>query len=769
MYYKRERNYSKQQGGFMRKVNESGRSLLEMLAVLAIIAILILASLFLFNGLLQYSQRKDTEKQLNAIVTHYRSDRLVRRRNGVIKLNDILPGAQGDTKTQSNGESLKLLDKINTFMILANLKELTCRDVIEAGNYDAVSKGYDEQIYSPEEAKEAQTLKAVCDGAPVYFIYGKDGKATGKHWIENKVVDENGKEETIIDLSDCPAGEVMDASGTCCAQAQLVCGSCSGCQAPTPHCNGTTCVQCTEDIHCPENTPFCVDNQCVAYKEVGKKCPGETSTKYCNDQHECEECKECQTWNGYACVDTPKKGLGKTCQYNCECETGQCENGRCKKSGACTADERTCQDASGSCVCCEPKTQWDETHQKCECPLGFDYDAATQKCVKEANLTCPSIFGKGASCAGYGAYENGCCEKGLSCRDNTCQCQFSNQYQAVCNEICGCGNKELTCQNNQCICPNNRDWNPNQQICCPAKTPEYDETQKKCVKTKCDKNTDCPADFYCNSSGVCDPCGPDGSNAIRGKDEEHCHCPAGLSIFCGSTAAGRQSSCKDGNYICHEGCQQTTDCDANEFCVKANIYSVWGTCKPCPDNTYRTPSQTECNGCLECEKVNETRDGCVPQCGESQMCLMSSCVGKSNGQNCQVSVVNKSGATTAACVSKPKLTEITGTVNERKFYIPPVGHTFFQPDAARFCEAYGMHLATIQEACGKDWAYDSGHDCVNISGLGLSAYHVSGSGSFWLDGRAGNACSSLTVTYSCGNNHEHSICGERFYPLCTKN
>ena len=394
MYYKRERNYSKQQGGFMRKVNESGRSLLEMLAVLAIIAILILASLFLFNGLLQYSQRKDTEKQLNAIVTHYRSDRLVRRRNGVIKLNDILPGATGDVKHQNNGEKLQLLDKTNTFMILANLKELTCRDVIAAGNYDAVSKGYNEDIYSPEKAKEAQTLQVICDGAPVYFIYGKDGKATGKHWIENKVVDENGKEETIIDLSDCPAGEVMDASGTCCAQAQLVCGSCSGCQAPTPHCNGTTCVQCTKDSDCPENTPYCVDNQCVACKEVGKKCPGETSTKYCNDQHECEECKECQTWNGYACVDTPKKGLGKTCQYNCECETGQCENGRCKKSGACTADERTCQDASGSCVCCEPKTRWDEVNKKCECPLGFDYDAATQKMRERGKLDLPVYLWK---------------------------------------------------------------------------------------------------------------------------------------------------------------------------------------------------------------------------------------------------------------------------------------------------------------------------------------------------------------------------------------
>ena len=531
----------------MRKVNESGRSLLEMLAVLAIIAILILASLFLFNNLIQYYQRKDTEKQLNTIVTHYRSTKLVRRRNGVIKLNDILPGAQGNTKTQNNKEKLELIDKegTNTFVVIATLKELTCRDVIVAGNYDAVSKGYDEKFYSPDEAKETKILEAICSEGPVYLFYGKNRKATGKHWVDG-------------DLSDCPAGEVMDASGSCCAQ--LVCGSCSGCKAPTPHCNGTTCVQCTEDIHCPENTPYCVDNQCVACKEVGKKCPGETSTKYCNDQHECEECKECQTWNGYACVDKPKYGLGTVCTDQCDCESGYCENGRCKTSGACTTDERTCQDASGSCVCCEPKTQWDEVHQKCECPLGFDYDDDTKKCVKGANLTCPSIFEKGASCAGYGAYENDCCEKGLSCRDNTCQCQFSNQYQGECNTACGCASAEFVCQNNQCVCTDNRDWNSEEQKCCPADTPYYSDSMKQCVKVKCDADMDyvsesescvCKADSpqlgqACSTTNECCAKGLECKNKVCscastspiGHDPQTCLCPEGTlpeKVFSGAT------------------------------------------------------------------------------------------------------------------------------------------------------------------------------------------------------------------------------------------
>ena len=531
----------------MRKVNESGRSLLEMLAVLAIIAILILASLFLFNNLIQYYQRKDTEKQLNTIVTHYRSTKLVRRRNGVIKLNDILPGAQGNTKTQNNKEKLELIDKegTNTFVVIATLKELTCRDVIVAGNYDAVSKGYDKQIYSPEEAKETKILEAICSEGPVYLFYGKNRKATGKYWVDG-------------DLSDCPAGQVMDASGACCAQ--LVCGSCSGCQAPTPHCNGTTCVQCTKDSDCPENTPYCVDNQCVACKEVGKKCPGETSTKYCNDQHECEECKECQTWNGYACVDKPKYGLGTVCTDQCDCESGYCENGRCKTSGACTADERTCQDASGNCVCCEPKTQWDEVNKECKCPLGFDYDNDTKKCVKGAALTCEKTFGKGASCARYGAYENGCCEKGLSCRDNKCQCQFSNQYQGECNTACGCASAEFVCQNNQCVCSDNRDWNSEEQKCCPADTPYYSDSMKQCVKVKCDADMDyvsesescvCKADSpklgqACSATNECCAEGLEckkkvcscASTSPIGHDPKTCLCPEGTlpeKVFSGAT------------------------------------------------------------------------------------------------------------------------------------------------------------------------------------------------------------------------------------------
>ena len=205
-----------------------------------------------------------------------------------------------------------------------------------------------------------------------------------------------------------------------------------------------------------------------------------------------------------------------------------------------------------------------------------------------------------------------------------------------------------------------------------------------------------------------------------------------------------------------------------------------GKCTPCPANTFRSAGGTECIGCLICEKVNAAGTACEPTCPNTQVCLMGGCTAKTQSGECSVVPMNA----TEMCVNKPDLIEIKGTINDKTYYLPPAADTFKMPqsDAARFCESYGLHLATIQEACTKDFKYDSGHDCPNITGgqtsgrsftyagktYSLAAWNVTGMGSFWMDARYGSQCTSLTVTYSCGNNHEHNVCSEYFYPLCTK-
>jgi hypothetical protein len=49
------------------------------------------------------------------------------------------------------------------------------------------------------------------------------------------------------------SGDVIDAPPALCMPA---------CTAPTPHCLGTTCVQCITATDCPVTTPCCVANAC---------------------------------------------------------------------------------------------------------------------------------------------------------------------------------------------------------------------------------------------------------------------------------------------------------------------------------------------------------------------------------------------------------------------------------------------------------------------------------------------------------------------------
>lgn len=121
-------------------------------------------------------------------------------------------------------------------------------------------------------------------------------------------------------------------------------------------------------------------------------------------------------------------------------------------------------------------------------------------------------------------------------------------------------------------------------------------------------------------------------------------------------------------------------------------------------------------------------------------------------------------------------------MNKKRFFLPPpnVAYRMTHGAAAQFCESYGLHLASLQEACLKDFACDSGHDCLNITAgtdnrtiehngqtYRLGQWHVSNMGSFWLDAIDNANCTALRVTLSCGNNHETGLC-EKYYPLCVE-
>ena len=307
-----------------------------------------------------------------------------------------------------------------------------------------------------------------------------------------------------------------------------------------------------------------------------------------------------------------------------------------------------------------------------------------------------------------------------------------------------------------------------EKVPCPANKPMCQE-DGTCAG--CSKSSDCPdLGTYCLNHS-CVPCNTSGTGVRPSADAEYCDCPEGYTKRCGSKST--TINCVDGGgWTCTNGCFDDTDCPTDEYCScnGAGCPTTGGKCKSCPKGTHRSKdAATHCVPCASCETWDETAQACVSTCSAGQLCLQSpgSSYGKydmCNGDMC-VDVPDKSG-----------LVHKVGTINGRNFYFPPAENQYkmTHTSASRFCEHYGMHLATVNEACSKDYAYDTGHDCPNFvriqsftdngKSYSLSSWNVDGLGSFWLanvDGWDG-----LRVTYSCGNNHSTNICNS-FYPLCT--
>ncbi len=326
------------------------------------------------------------------------------------------------------------------------------------------------------------------------------------------------------------------------------------------------------------------------------------------------------------------------------------------------------------------------------------------------------------------------------------------------------------------------------RLCFAAKPYFVDGTCHECAE-----NTDCPADTYCTKPGdvnfpnapyTCQKCSQDGT-VKRDKDAPYCACPTGTSSYCYSTGAGWASNCKaGGKWTCQAGCKKNSDCEAGFRCTCSgrtcdSLPGKVGQCELCPTETFRSKNGAECLGCTACQHVNDAQNACVDGCEDGSVCLPTSCTFSHKDNRCQ-SVLQS-----PACMKKPELISFVGLANGKRFFLPPpnVAYRMTHGAAAQFCESYGLHLASLQEACLKDFAYNSGNDCQNITGQAggtsnreiehdgqnyhLSQWHVDDMGSFWLDAIDNANCTALRVTFSCGNNHESYICG-KYYPLCVE-
>ncbi|MBO7483709.1 MAG: type II secretion system protein [Alphaproteobacteria bacterium] len=527
----------------------------------------------------------------------------------------------------------------------------------------------------------------------------------------------------------------------CPADIGLTCGTeeeciCSG-EGLFQHWHATKekCVQCLKNDHCAgTDTPWCdpSDNECKKcnsnYGTGGTfECP--SNLPWC-DAGTCRACSEHETNKYWS--DEKKQCV-------------QClESVHCPENQACMTQE---EGRKYTCVPCNtPSPGYQNTNLY---PLGIRVKDA-QSCY------CPVDYSRkiGSTATSGGTYDGGNWYCGQGC---------SNSYSCA---------EDHYCSNGSCIpCANG--WYRKSYM--PSYCLPYSECAEGecCLKEETWKNGKCEAP--CGAADTKEKC----QECLLNNMQQTCEHSA---TNCQKDCENKKKTCKDKfsktgkwkNGKCQAPCENKTSESECYVCLQ-NAHNA--NCNV-EEETCNADCASEKNSCISNYTTEGlwTKGNCENKCGPNQVLLQYN-----NGYNTCGSY---------ACVdviSKNQLIQKTGIFNGRKFYLPPVEGYWDIPkyrmtheSAARFCEHYGLHLASVNEACAKDYAYDSGWDCPNfvnyqnwfsfnginyhLSQWGGSITYDGGMGTFWLADNSGDV--ALRVTYSCGNNHVSHRCNN-YYPLCT--
>ncbi len=454
---------------------ESGRSLLELITVLIIIAILLLAALLGFRTLLNYLKYRGTVDEVSVVATRYRLKKLqTRKTEGKVRIHDFYPegkdcepASKYCVATPDDGK-LEVIsaDETSSFAVVANqLKCVSCLGIIELGNFGMVHIGELSDLdgtielkstYTPKKAKEVMDkichknrTNEPCTGddivGPLTFIYGDEcNDADAKYFINGKCTPCDS-----LDKIKAPKGKKSPDSDGCCLKDDVRCGFCGGCENSTPdhdYCIDNRCVECLDDGDCTGKvkngikTPYCVNHVCRPCKKMNEECQdssGAGMNMWCDYDLECKElCNHCYE---------PNPARPGECQLITP--IGQTEGSLCTLDSTCLQCKKPMLCEAGICQCPEPKTlnEGDDCNEaicpgkckeglvcrdgKCKQPAdcsALDADDAHRFFSKRCNTDCPCT--------------NPSEQNFLICSDGKCACNtLPITKGASCWGECGCG------------------------------------------------------------------------------------------------------------------------------------------------------------------------------------------------------------------------------------------------------------------------------------------------------------------------------------------
>ena len=399
-----------------RLYQESGRSLLETLAVLVVIAILTLAGLLGYNVLVHQWRKHETVKRISELTMRYKLHPIAAK-NGIVEIKPIFPEVERASSiemktpdTETGRVSLHVEESSSFAVIVNQILNDSCEAMLADGEYDSVlltngeeyskekeymglGKDYlatfDFALLNPDQQAELkkigidekstkdEVISTLCKGTGhlrnVALVSGSSCPRVGaSYWYRGR-------------CWTCPSAQKEDKYGACCSEEKINSNKCHVCNCPSGNvCDESgknpsyTCVECVKDEDCSKRGKgVCENKKCVPCHPFdvsgngttgwySKGCEATKDTKpWCSDKYRCEECL-----TNY---------LEKNEKYDCRASYPQCNKEGGLGNWKCTG-------------CTWPRKFGD--HNQCICDTTPDPDKGNRQRCSEGEDACPCPDGE---------------------------------------------------------------------------------------------------------------------------------------------------------------------------------------------------------------------------------------------------------------------------------------------------------------------------------------------------------------------------------------